>query len=114
MKKLERHLGLKQVLVVGFSAMLGTGLFVTPGVMYMATGPSLFLAFILGVILVFPAAISMAELATAMPTSGGIYVYTDRTFGPLMGTVVGIGLWLSLLFKSAYALKGFGIYLQVF
>src|SRR5690606_13766781 len=60
------------------------------------------------------AAMSMSELATSMPTSGGIYVYTDRAFGPLLGTIVGFGLWLSLLFKSAFALKGFGEYLQIF
>lgn len=114
MKKLERSLGLKEILMVGFSTMLGTGIFVTPGIMYMATGPSLFLAYILGAILVIPSAMSMSELATAMPTSGGIYVYTDRTFGPFWGTFVGLGLWLSLLFKTAYALKGFGIYLEIF
>ena len=48
-----------------------------------------------------------------MPTSGGTYVYLERTFGPLVGTVAGLGLWLSLLFKSALALVGFGSYLEV-
>lgn len=114
MKKLERSLGLGPVLVVGFSAMLGTGIFVAPGIIYNATGPSFILAFIVAGLLILPAAMSMSELATSMPTSGGIYVYTDRTFGPLLGTIVGFGLWLSLLFKSAFALKGFGEYLSIF
>ena len=48
-----------------------------------------------------------------MPTSGGTYVYLERTFGPLVGTVAGLGLWLSLLFKAALALVGFGAYLEV-
>ena len=48
-----------------------------------------------------------------MPTSGGTYVYLERTFGPLAGTISGIGLWLSLLLKSAFALVGFGAYLSV-
>lgn len=114
MKKLERSLGLKQIMIIGFSAMLGTGIFVTPGIIYASTGTSLVLAYLIGALLVMPAAMSMSELATSMPTSGGIYVYTDRTFGPLLGTVVGFGLWLSLLFKCAFALMGFGEYLQVF
>ncbi len=114
MKKLERSLGLKQIVIIGFSAMLGTGIFVTPGIIYASTGASLVFAYMLGALLVLPAAMSMSELATSMPTSGGIYVYTDRTFGPLLGTVVGFGLWLSLLFKCAFALMGFGEYLQVF
>ncbi len=60
-----------------------------------------------------PTALSKAELATAMPVSGGPYVYIDRTFGPLASTISGLGLWLSLLLKSAFALVGFGAYLRV-
>jgi amino acid transporter len=48
-----------------------------------------------------------------MPTSGGTYVYIERAFGPLFGTISGIGLWLSLLLKSSFALVGFGAYLAV-
>lgn len=62
---------------------------------------------------VLPAALSKAELAAAMPTSGGTYVYLDRTFGPLVGTVAGLGLWISLLLKCAFALVGLGVYLAV-
>ena len=40
-------------------------------------------------------------------------MYIDRTFGPLAGTVAGLGLWLSLVLKSAFALVGFGAYLEV-
>ena len=48
-----------------------------------------------------------------MPTSGGAYVYIERALGPLMGTISGIGLWISLLLKSSFALVGFGAYLLV-
>ncbi|MDH5642460.1 MAG: universal stress protein, partial [Nitrospira sp.] len=41
-------------------------------------------------------------------------VYIDRTFGPLAGTVVGLGLWISALLKSSFALVGFGAYLLAF
>ena len=60
-----------------------------------------------------PAVLSKAELATAMPKSGGTYVYIDRAFGPLFGVVSGIGLWLSLLLKSAFSLVGLSAYLYV-
>ena len=62
---------------------------------------------------ILPAALSKSELATAMPSSGGTYVYIERAFGPLFGTIAGFGLWLSLLFKSAFALVGFGAYLSI-
>ena len=71
------------------------------------------LAYLVAGMGVLPAALSKSELATAMPTSGGTYVYLERAFGPLAGTVSGIGLWLSLLLKSAFALVGFSAYLSV-
>ena len=93
--------------------MLGSGIFVLPGIAAAKTGSSIWLAYLLAAICILPAALSKSELATAMPSSGGTYVYIERTFGPIFGTVAGIGLWLSLLLKSAFALVGFGAYLSV-
>jgi amino acid transporter/mannitol/fructose-specific phosphotransferase system IIA component (Ntr-type)/nucleotide-binding universal stress UspA family protein len=113
MKTLERRLGLGAVIAISISAMLGSGIFVLPGLAAAKTGPSVWLAYLVAGLCVLPAAISKSELATAMPTSGGTYVYLERAFGPLAGTVSGIGLWLSLLLKSAFALVGFGAYLAI-
>lgn len=112
-KKLEQRLGLGAVVSISMSAMLGSGIFVLPGIAVMYAGSQLWLAYLVSALCVLPAAISKAELATAMPTSGGTYVYLERTFGPLTGTIAGLGLWLSLLLKSAFALVGFGAYLAV-
>ncbi|MCF8059760.1 MAG: amino acid permease [Bacteriovoracaceae bacterium] len=113
MKKLERRLGLGAVVSISVSAMLGSGIFVLPGIAATTTGPSVWLAYILASLSVLPAALSKSELATAMPTSGGTYVYLERTFGPIVGTISGLGLWLSLLLKATFALMGFGAYLKV-
>ncbi len=114
MQSLERRLGLFSVITISISSMLGSGIFVLPGIGFETTGPSLFLAFLLSAITILPAAMSKAELATAMPTSGGTYVYIERTFGPLAGTVSGLGLWLSILLKASFALIGLGTYFIVF
>jgi basic amino acid/polyamine antiporter, APA family len=113
LKELERRLDLTAVVAISISAMLGSGIFVLPGIAFSKTGGSLWLAYLLAAICVLPAALSKAELGTAMPTSGGTYVYIDRTFGPLAGTIAGIGLWASLLLKSSFALLGFGAYLAI-
>ena len=34
--------------------------------------------------------------------SGGAYLYIERTFGPLLGTMAGLGLWASFFLKSAF------------
>jgi len=101
------------VLAISLGAMLGSGVFVLPGVAAAVAGPQLWLAYLLAGLGVLPAALSKAELATAMPVSGGSYVYIDRAFGPLASTIFGLGLWVSLLLKSAFALVGFGAYLKV-
>ena len=113
MKKLERSLSLISVIAISIGGMLGSGIFVLPGIAAAKTGSSLWLAYLLAAVCILPAALSKSELATAMPSSGGTYVYIERAFGPMMGTISGIGLWLSLLLKSSFALVGFGAYLSI-
>ncbi|MBU0551741.1 amino acid permease [Myxococcota bacterium] len=113
MKKLEPTLGLFAVVAISISAMLGSGLFVLPGLAVLKSGNALWAAYLLAAIAVLPAALSKSELATAMPESGGTYVYLNRAFGPLAGTISGLGLWISLLLKSSFALVGFSAYLLV-
>lgn len=113
MPHLERRLGLFAVITISISSMIGSGVFVLPGIGFSITGPSLFLAFILSAICILPAAMGKAELATAMPTSGGTYVYLERTFGPWIGTISGLGLFSSILLKATFALIGIGTYFTV-
>lgn len=109
---LIRTLSLPSAIAISIGGML-SGIFVLPGVAFGITGPSVSLAFLVAGICIIPAVLSKAELATAMPKSGGTYVYIDRAFGPLFGVVSGIGLWLSLLLKSAFSLVGLSAYLYV-
>ena len=101
------------MVAISISAMLGSGIFVLPGLAAAKTGPLVWLAYLFAGVTVLPAALAQSELATAMPTSGGTYIYLERTFGPLAGTISGIGLWLTMLLKSAFALVGFSAYLAV-
>ncbi|SME93766.1 amino acid permease [Pseudobacteriovorax antillogorgiicola] len=114
MSQLERRIGLLSVVAICLGAALGSGIFVLPGIASELTGPSVWLAYLCAGICILPAAVSKSELSTAMPTSGGTYIYLERTFGPLVGTIAGLGLWLSLLLKSTFSLVGFGAYLSVF
>lgn len=112
MKKLERNLGLSSVISISIASMLGSGIFVLPGLAFEVTGPYVWIAYLVAAFCVLPAALSKSELATAMPASGGTYIYIERTFGPMAGTIAGLGLWISLLLKAAFALMGFGAYLS--
>ncbi len=115
MKTLERTIGLPGIVAISIASMIGGGLFVLPGMAAgtTQTGSSIWLAYLVAGVCILPAAWSKSELATAMPTSGGTYVYLERAFGPLTGTIAGLGLWLSQLLKSAFALVGFSAYLYL-
>lgn len=111
---MRRELGLFSVVAISLGAMIGSGIFVLPGLAAKIAGPAAPLAYLIAGLIVVPAAFAKAEMATAIPEAGGTYVYVDKGMGPLMGTVAGLGVWFSLLFKSAFALIGLGAYLVVF
>ena len=116
---LERKLGLFSVVILSLSAMLGSGLFVLPSLAMMELGGGeipvggIWLAYLFAGLVILPGAISKSELASAMPSSGGAYVYIEKTFGPIIGTISGLGLWANFMLKSAFALIGFRAYLWV-
>ncbi|MFW5956131.1 MAG: APC family permease [Halorhabdus sp.] len=113
-KELERDLGLLSVLAISVGAMVGSGIFILPALALEMAGPAVVLAYILAALVVLPAALSKAEMATAMPEAGGTYLYIERGMGPLLGTIAGIGTWFALSFKGALALVGGVPYLLLY
>ncbi|MDR5671961.1 APC family permease [Halalkaliarchaeum sp. AArc-GB] len=106
---LKRDLGLPATTAIAIGAMVGSGIFILPGVAFVTVDgghPSVVMAFLVSGVLVLPAALSAAEMATAMPEDGGSYVYVERGMGPLLGTIAGLGNWFMLSFKGALALIG--------
>ena len=110
MAKLKKQLGLLDVFAVAAGAMISSGLFILPALIYEKTGPAMIFSYILAGILVLPAMLAKAELATAMPKAGGVYFFIERSMGAPAGTVGGLASWFSLSFKSAFALVGIGIF----
>ena len=92
MAQLKRRLGLYAVFTVSIGAMIGSGIFVLPGLAFEVGGPAMILAYLLAGLIVFPAALAKAEMATAIPRAGGTYLYIDMAMGPLMGTIAGFGV----------------------
>ena len=112
--KLEKNLTLFDVYAMSTGAMFSSGLFLLPGIAASYTGDSVYLAYLLAGFLILPAMYCMAELSTAMPKAGGTYYFLDRAMGPLVGTIGGLGSWVAVVFKSAFALVGMGAYLGIY
>jgi amino acid transporter/mannitol/fructose-specific phosphotransferase system IIA component (Ntr-type) len=112
-QKLRKELQLLDVFVISTGAMISSGFFLLPGIAAAEAGAGVVIAYIIAGILIIPAMLSMAELATAMPKAGGTYYYLDRTLGPLVGTIGGFSTWLTLVLKSGFALIGMGVYVAI-
>ena len=110
---LSRTIGLVTLVILSLSSMLGSGLFILPAFAQEVAGDGMWFAFVLAASVVLTGAFSKSELASAMPESGGVYIYLERTYGSLMGTISGLGLFASFMLKSAFALIGFAAYLEV-
>ncbi|MEA2096185.1 MAG: amino acid permease [Candidatus Cloacimonadota bacterium] len=110
---LKKELGLLSVFSIAAGAMISSGLFILPGLAYFKSGPAVILAYLLAGILVLPSMFSKAELATAMPKSGGTYFFINRSMGGGFGTIAGISAWFSIAFKSAFALVGIGAFASI-
>ena len=105
---LKKNLNLLSVFCLAAGAMISSGLFVLPGIAFEKAGPAIILAYALASLFIIPAMLAMAELATAMPKSGGSYFFIERSLGPLMGTFAGFLNWLSIALKAGFALIGIG------
>ncbi len=108
--KLTRELGLGAAMSIGIGTMICAGIFVLPGIAAAKAGPIVILAFALCGLVAVLIALCMSELSTGMPLAGGGYLFIVRAFGPMMGTVMGGCLWISLIFASAFYMVGFGYY----
>ena len=108
--ELERTIGLSGGISIGVGTMIGAGIFVFPGLAAGRAGPAAAGSFALGAVIALLVALPTSELATAMPKSGGGYYFISRGLGALPGAIVGISIWLGLVFATAFYLVGFGNY----
>jgi basic amino acid/polyamine antiporter, APA family len=110
---LARVLRLRHVFAVATGAMFSSGFFLLPGLAFDEVGPALPLAYLLAALVIAPATLCAAELATAIPAAGGPYAFVRQGLGPVAGVAAGVGLWVVMVLKSAFALEGFGAYLHL-
>jgi amino acid transporter/mannitol/fructose-specific phosphotransferase system IIA component (Ntr-type) len=107
---LERRLGALDVFCIAAGAMISSGLFVLPSIVFARTGASAILAYFLAGLVMVPGMLAKLELATAMPRSGGTYFFIERSLGALPGTFGGLANWFAISLKGAFALVGIGIF----
>jgi amino acid transporter len=86
---------------LGLNAIIGSGIFIFPGLLAKEVGPASILAFgVCGLLLVF-VALCFAELGSMFRENGGCYVYAKAAFGPWIGFGIGWICWMTSIFSWA-------------
>lgn len=103
---LRRELGTFLAACVIVNATIGTGIFRKPGQIARLAGSldAALLTWVAGGFIALAGALSLAELAAAMPRTGGMYEYIRRAFGPVPAFVLG---WTRLVLLVPSAVGSF-------
>jgi amino acid transporter len=103
----EAELGLLDATMIGMGAMIGAGIFVLTGLAAEIAGPAAILVFALNGVVTTFTGLSYAELASAIPKSGGGYAFVNEVFGDLVSFLMGWMLWFAYMIAGALYALGF-------
>ncbi len=98
--RLKRSLGVLPLTALGIGAVIGAGIFSSPGTAaagggsHVAAGPALVLSYILVALACGFAALCYAEMASMVPVAGSAYTYAYVTLGELLAWIIGWDLIL--------------------
>lgn len=114
---LERAIGPTAATLIVIGGIIGSGIFLTTGVMA-ASLPSatwLLAAWTAGGVFAIAGALAYAEMSAMFPRSGGVYVFLREAFGPLPAFLYGWACLLVVLSGGVAAVAvGFAEYLNYF
>ncbi|MGB8325283.1 MAG: amino acid permease [Candidatus Acidiferrum sp.] len=114
--QLARTLRERDLLFLFIGSVIGSGIFLTPGLIQRQVGGSVgyaLLIWLVGGVLSLLGALTYAELAAANPEAGGLYCYIRDGFGRLPAFLYGWGLFLVIASATIAALAhAFTKYLQ--
>jgi basic amino acid/polyamine antiporter, APA family len=106
---LHRGFGLSTATYVVIASMVGVGILTTSGYIIKDTGSgtAMLLLWLVGGVLALCGALTIAELATAMPYAGGEYVFIREAYGRVWAFLYG---WVSLVigFSAPAAIIAYG------
>nr|WP_283805181.1 amino acid permease [Lentilactobacillus rapi] len=97
---LDRDLGLWSALALVIGTIIGAGVFVRQSAVLDDAGSTTMalLAWFAGGLLTITAGLTIAEIASQMPETGGLYVYMERIYGKMWGFLSG---WMQIIFLWA-------------
>ena len=98
---LPRRLGALGLGAAVFNTVVGAGIFVLPASLARDVGAAAPLAYLACVVGMGAVAVCFAAAGSRVATSGGPYGYARAAFGPLIGFIVGVMVWLGAVLAAA-------------
>ncbi len=90
-QEMKKSIGVLQGLALVVGMIIGSGIFLKPGVVLQDAGSPVMalIAWIVGGIVTLASALSIAEIAANVPKAGGLYTYLEDLYGPRWGFLLG-------------------------
>ncbi|WP_244946895.1 amino acid permease [Legionella israelensis] len=110
----NRSLKDRHIQLIALGGIIGSGYFLGTGEMIHLVGPAVFLAYILGGMIIYLTMLCLGELAVAIPVSGSFVAYSSDFIAPEVACGVGWSYWLSwVAYIPAECVAG-GIIMEMF
>ncbi|HEY7292139.1 MAG TPA: amino acid permease [Vicinamibacterales bacterium] len=114
---LLRAIGLRDATFLVITNVIGSAIFLTPGTMaaVLPSEPLLLAAWMAGGAIALSGGLTYAEMGAMFPRSGGLYVFLEEAYGPLVGFLFGwAGMLVILTGSVATVAVGFAKYFSYF
>lgn len=91
----QRGLKDRHVQLIALGGIIGSGYFLGTGEVVHEVGPSVFLAYLLGGVIIYLTMLCLGELAVAIPISGSFINYAAEFISPTVACGVGWAYWIN-------------------
>ncbi|MFC7373139.1 APC family permease [Fictibacillus iocasae] len=108
-KQLKKEIGLTVAMSIVIGTVIGSGIFMKPGRVLEFAGDSsmALLAWVLGGVITIAGGLTIAEVATQIPKTGGLYVYMEEVYGKVWGFLSG---WVQTVIYGPAVIGALGLY----
>lgn len=110
---LKKEIGLLFALTLVIGTIIGSGVFMKPGAVLAYSGDSktALFAWLLGGILTLAGGLTIAEIGTQIPKTGGLYTYLEEVYGEFWGFLCG---WVQIIIYGPAIIGALGLYFGIF
>lgn len=106
---LKRNIGFAVATSLVVGTVIGSGIFMKPGVVISATGNSTLAlwAWVIGGIITLASGLTIAEVSVKIPKTGGLYAYIEEVYGKIWGFLCG---WVQTLIYGPAIMGALSLY----